>query len=53
MSRAHPREGGGAARLQPPQNQNLKKTDFVDVIISKFLRDLILSRNQPLKLADG
>jgi hypothetical protein len=35
---AHPRGGGGAAGLQPPetsQNRNLKNTDFVDMI-SKF-----------------
>jgi hypothetical protein len=47
--------GGGGYRaanpLQTHQNRNLKNTDFVD-IISKLLRDLPFSRNQPLKSAD-
>jgi hypothetical protein len=48
---AHPRRGT-AGSLKPPQTpQNLKKnTDFED--ISKVLRDLPFSRNQPLKSAD-
>jgi hypothetical protein len=50
-SGAHPR-GGGATGLQPFQNQNLKNTHFVDIMISKVLRDLPFSRNQPLKSAD-
>jgi hypothetical protein len=33
-------------------NRNLKNTDFVDVKISKVLRDLPFGRNQPLKSAD-
>jgi hypothetical protein len=37
---------------KPPQNRNLKDTDFVDMMLSKILRDLPISRNQPLKLAD-
>jgi hypothetical protein len=44
-----------AAGLQPPktpQNRNLKNTDFVDIIVSKVLRGLPSSRNQPLKSAD-
>jgi hypothetical protein len=36
---------------QKPLNQNLKNTDFVD-IISKILRDLPFSWNQPVKSAD-
>jgi hypothetical protein len=46
----------GAAGLQPPtkplQNRNLKNTYFVDIMISKVLRDLHFSRNQTLKSAD-
>jgi hypothetical protein len=52
---AHP-GGGAAAGLQPPpkipQNQNLKNTYFVDIMISKVLCDLLFSRNQTLKSAD-
>ena len=40
------------ATLQTPQNQNLNNTDFVDTTTSKALRDLLFSRNQPLKSAD-
>jgi hypothetical protein len=51
---------GGRGRLpccslpppQNPQNRNLKNTGFVDIVISKALRDLSFSRNQPLKSAD-
>jgi hypothetical protein len=47
---------GGAAGLQPPpqtpKNQNLKNTDFVDIMIPKVLRDLPFSWNQPLKSTD-
>jgi hypothetical protein len=48
---------GGAAGLQPPQTPQKpkfkkKNTDFVDIMISKALRDLPFSRNQPLKSAD-
>jgi hypothetical protein len=49
------RTQGGAAGLQhpqTPQNRNLKNTDFVDIVISKVLRDFPFSRNQPLKSAD-
>jgi hypothetical protein len=43
-----------AGSPQTPQNRNLKKkTDFVDIMIQKALRDLPFSRNQPLKSADG
>jgi hypothetical protein len=46
----------GATGLQPPphtpQNRNLKNTDFVDIMISKVLRDLPFSRNQTMKSAD-
>jgi hypothetical protein len=46
--------GGGevAARQHPPKSKLKKKTDFVDITISKVLRDLPFSRNQPLKSAD-
>jgi hypothetical protein len=50
---------GGGGGLQPdspptpsPKNRNLKNTDFVDIMISKVLRDFSFSRNQPLKSAD-
>jgi hypothetical protein len=55
---AHPRgqEGGGGlpgcSTSKPPINPNLKSTDFVDIMISKVLRDFPFSRNQPLKSAD-
>jgi hypothetical protein len=44
----------GAAGLHPPkpQNRNFVNTDFVDAMISKVLRGLSLSRNQPVKSAD-
>jgi hypothetical protein len=32
-----------AAPLQTPENRNLKNTDFVDIMISKYLRDLPFS----------
>jgi hypothetical protein len=49
--RAHP--GRGAARLHPPPpSQNLKNTDFVDMMLSNVLYDLPLNQNQPLKSAD-
>jgi hypothetical protein len=32
-----------------PKNQNKKKKNFVDIMISKVLFDLPFSRNQPLK----
>ena len=47
--------GGGCRAAAPPktpQNRNLKSTDFVDIIISKVLRDFPFSRNQPLTSAD-
>jgi hypothetical protein len=53
VSGAHSRGGCRiVAPPQTPQNQNLKDTDFVDMIISKVLRDFPFSRNQPLKSAD-
>jgi len=36
-----------------PHKSRLKTTDFVDMKISDFLRDLPFGCNQPLKLADG
>jgi hypothetical protein len=47
--------GGGSAGLQTTTNtpnRNLKKTDFVDIVISKVLCDLPFSRNEPLKSTD-
>jgi len=43
---------GGAAELQPPPNQNLKYTDFVDKVISDVLHDLLFSWSKLLKTAD-
>jgi hypothetical protein len=48
---------GVAAGLQPPpppnaQNRNLKNTYFAYIMISRVLRDLPFSRNQPLKLSN-
>jgi hypothetical protein len=47
-------QGGGcrAAAPQTPQNRNLKNTDFVDIVVSKVLRNFPFSGNQPLKSAD-
>jgi hypothetical protein len=49
----HPRgEGEGNARLQPLENQNLRKnTDSVVTMISNVLLVLPFSQNQPLHLA--
>jgi hypothetical protein len=48
------KRGGGfrAATRPDPQTRNSKNTDFVDIMISKVLRDFPFSRNQPLKSAD-
>jgi hypothetical protein len=54
-SHGRARAQGGSSRAtvaQTPQNRNFKNTDFVDTIVSKVLRDLPFSRNQPLKSAD-
>jgi hypothetical protein len=47
-------KGGGLPGCSPSKHQNryLKNTHFVDIILSKVLRDLPFSRNQPLKSAD-
>ena len=48
-------QGGGCravAPLKAPKLKLKKNTDFVDITISKVLRDLPFSRNQPLKSAD-
>jgi len=45
-----------AAKLQPPlkpPKTKFKNTDFVDMMIPKFLHDLLFSQNQPLTLADN
>jgi hypothetical protein len=42
-------QGGEAPGLQPPkppQNRNLKNTDFVDIMIANVLRDLPFNQNQ-------
>jgi hypothetical protein len=45
--------GGGCRAAGPPSPQNRnKKKDFIDTMVSKVLRDLLFSRNQPLKSAD-
>jgi hypothetical protein len=43
--------GGGLPGCSAPQNGNLKRPDFVE-IMSKVLRVLPFSRNDPLKSAD-
>jgi hypothetical protein len=48
--------GGGLAGCSPPQTTQklkIKKTDLVDIMVSKVLCDFPFSRNQPLKSADG
>ena len=44
----------GEGGLQPPTQieELIKKTDFVDTMISIVLRDLPFSQSQPLKTAD-
>jgi hypothetical protein len=49
---AHPKGACRAAAPPNPQNRNLKNTGFLDIMISDVLRDLLFSRNQPLKSAD-
>jgi hypothetical protein len=44
--------GGGAAASLNPQNQNLKDTDFVDIMMWKTVCDFPFSRNQPTKSVD-
>jgi hypothetical protein len=45
-------EGGCRAAAPPnPQNLNLKNKYFVDIVISKVIRDFPFNRNQPLKSA--
>jgi hypothetical protein len=52
-SRGAPKKGlPGCSPTQTPQIQNLKNKDFVDIMMSKVLRDLPFSRIQPLKSAD-
>ena len=43
---------GDSKEHQNAQNQNLKNNIFVDITISKVLRDLPLSRNQHQNFAD-
>jgi hypothetical protein len=46
-------EGNGSrAAAPPPRKLNLKNTDFVDTMISKSVRYLRFSLNQPPKSAD-
>jgi hypothetical protein len=49
-SEAHPRGGYRAVALANPTKSEFKNTDFVDIMISKVVRYLPFSRNQPLKL---
>jgi hypothetical protein len=49
----HPRVGGGLPGFSAPAKVKFKKnTDFVDMMISKVLRDLCFSLKQLLKLDD-
>jgi hypothetical protein len=56
--RVAPGGGGGSCQAagpppsQNPQNQNLKTTDFVGIMISKVLCDFLVSWGQPLQSAD-
>jgi hypothetical protein len=43
---AHPRGAAAAPKTE------IKKNDFIDIMISKVLRDLPFSRNQALKSPD-
>jgi hypothetical protein len=49
-------KGGGVAGLHSPlpirQNRNLKKADFVGIMISKVFHGFRCSRNKPLTSAD-
>jgi hypothetical protein len=53
-------QGGGGSRRaaapshtpKRPKRKFKKNIDFVDIMISKVLRDFPFSRNQPLKSAD-
>jgi hypothetical protein len=38
-----------AAHPDPPKTEIKKKNDFLDIMVSKDLRDSRFSRNQPLK----
>jgi hypothetical protein len=51
QSRAHRRGGCRAAAPTKSPKPEFKKKDFVDIMISKVLRDFPFSRNQPLKSA--
>jgi hypothetical protein len=44
--------GCRAAATPKPVKLKLKKADFVDIMISKVLRDLPFSQNEPLKPVD-
>ena len=46
------RWGGGLPGCSCLPKSKLKTTYFVDILISNSLRDLLFSRNQPLKSAD-
>jgi hypothetical protein len=52
QGRTQRRVAGPLPSPQNPQNRNLKNTDFVDIVMSKVLRDSPFSRNQPVKSAD-
>jgi hypothetical protein len=50
----HPSWGGRVPGCSPPKHPKteIKKTGFVDIVISKVLHEFRFSRNQPLKSAD-
>jgi hypothetical protein len=42
----------GCSHFPDPQNENVKNTDFLNVMKPKVLRDLPFTRNHPPKWAD-
>jgi hypothetical protein len=49
---AHPSGGLQPLSPNPGKPKFKKKADFVDIMISKVVRDLPFNRNHPLKSAD-
>lgn len=45
-------QGGGGLQTGSPPKAKFKITDFVDTVVSKILRDLSFSLNQPPKSTD-
>jgi hypothetical protein len=52
VTRAHQAGGGVSCSPHKPPKLKFKNIDFLDIMISKVLRDFPFSRNQPLKWAD-